>query len=285
MFVSLVFGSSAQEANAPAPPAADPICGFIAGPHFYHETDRVKQGLSVDIFVGQPRANQPVTLRFFVHQKPRNVPVDQLQIEHERFIHVIGVRQDLKEFFHLHPVKVSPGMWEVSHTFAEAGNYKIWTDVKSRGISYSFGHPLLSVVANGANDTKTSTSEERAAKSPYQVTFKHSEPLAAGRTNQLQFLIRDPSGNTVETENYLGAPMHLVIVKDDLSVYLHAHPESRGSADSPIRFTQSFEQEGHYKLFAQFRPTNAKLPEGETVLEEFNVTVGGSVSASNSAAR
>src|SRR5947208_6244323 len=124
---TLIPGASAQETNAPPPPAADPICGFIAGPHVYSETSQIKQGLSVDIFLGQPRVNQPVTLRFFIHQKPRNNPVDQLQIEHEKFIHVLGVREDLKEFFHLHPLKVSPGMWEVSHTFTEPGNYKIWT--------------------------------------------------------------------------------------------------------------------------------------------------------------
>src|SRR6266581_4637926 len=85
---TLILGSSAQETNAPPPPSADPICGFIAGPHIYSEISQIKQGLSVDIFVGQARANQPVTLRFFIHQKPRNTPVDQLQIEHEKFIHV-----------------------------------------------------------------------------------------------------------------------------------------------------------------------------------------------------
>ncbi len=173
-------------------------------------------------------------------------------------------------------------MWEVTHTFAEAGNYKIWTDVKWRGVSYSFGHPLLSVIGNAAGNGKISKPAAGAAKSRYQVTFKHSEPLATDRTNQLQFSIHDPSGNPVETENFLGAPMHLVIVKDDLSVYLHAHPESRGAPSSPIQFTQSFNQEGNYKLFAQFRPKNAKLPEGETILEEFPVTVGGLRPASDS---
>jgi hypothetical protein len=270
----LPFRCAGQVSNGPAPPVADPICGFIAGPHVYSETSQIKQGLSVDIFVGQPRVNQPVTLRFFVHQKPRNMPVDQLQIEHEKFIHVLGVRDDLKEFFHLHPTRVSPGMWEASYTFTHPGNYKIWTDLKSRGVSYSLGHSKLTVLGNSSESNSGTATGDTPKKSDYKVAFTHSGSLITGQTNQLQFVIRDASGSPVEIENYLGTPMHLIIVKDDLSAYLHAHPEPRLRDDAPIRFTQAFSQPGNYKLFAQFRPKIAQLPKDETILEEFVITVG-----------
>src|SRR5205823_5694575 len=203
------FSCAGQFSNNPAPFVGDPICGFIAGPHVYSETSQIKQGLSVDIFVGQPRVNQPVTLRFFVHQKPRNMPVDQLQIEHEKFIHVLGVSDDLKEFFHLHPVRVSPGMWEASYTFAKPGNYKIWTDLKSRGVSYSLGHPKLSVLGNSSESGNGETSVATPKKFDYPVAFTHSSSLITGQTNQLEFVIHDAAGNPVEIENYLGAAMHL----------------------------------------------------------------------------
>jgi hypothetical protein len=274
VLLSLLLQTQAQVSNTPAPaPPVDPICGFITGPHVYSETSQIKNGLSVDIFVGQPRVNQPVTLRFFVHQKPRNMPVDQLQIEHEKFIHVIGVRDDLKEFFHLHPLRVSAGMWEASYTFPKPGNYKIWTDLKSRGVSYSLGQPKLTVLENVSQSTSVSAASETPKNLDYKVAFTHTGSLIAGRTNQFQFVIRDASGNPAEIENYLGTSMHLIIVKDDLSVYLHAHPDPRLRADSPIRFNQAFSQPGNYKLFAQFRPKNAQLPKDETILEEFELTV------------
>ena len=69
--------------------------------------------------------------------------------------------------------------------------------------------------------------------------------------------------------------MHLVIVKDDLSVYLHAHPDHQ-DMDAPqpvISFTQLFAKEGRYKLFAQFRPKGTTLPADDAILAEFYLTV------------
>ncbi|MEY2428069.1 MAG: hypothetical protein QOJ40_954 [Verrucomicrobiota bacterium] len=265
-----VFGSPAQELPPQAAPPQEAICGFIAGPHFYFEEDQVKQGLSVDLFVGQAQTDQPVTLRFFINEKPRGFPVQNLQIEHEKFIHVIGVRDDLREFFHIHPLRVSPGLWEATYTFTHGGNYKIWTDLKYHGTSYSIGHSLLSVTGRIEGENKP---DERAAKSGYEVSFSHPEHLVCQSTNQLLFSIRDASGNLSQTENFLGAPMHLIIVKDDLSVYLHAHPESTGGSAPGIRFSQVFATEGTYKLFAQFRPRDSKLPRDEAILKEFSVNV------------
>ena len=111
--------------------------------------------------------------------------------------------------------------------------------------------------------------------SGFEVSFKHSPAVAVGGSNQLQFLIRDTFGKPVETENFLGSPMHLVIVKDDLSVYLHAHPENMVGGVGPIIFNQSFTKPGAYRLFAQFRPRNTSLPAGEAILVKFQVRVEG----------
>src|SRR4051812_17084058 len=107
-------------------PLNEPICGFQAR-YFYLNADAVKQGLSVDLFVGDLQTHSPVTFRFLVNQKPRSIPVDELQVEHEKLFHVIGVREDLKEFFHIHPTKVDSGLWAVDHVFTNGGNYQIWS--------------------------------------------------------------------------------------------------------------------------------------------------------------
>jgi hypothetical protein len=265
--------SFSQEASAPQVQTTDPVCGFIAGPHFYLEATQVKQGLSVELLPSGARVDQPATLRFLVNLKPRNVPVDKLQIEHEKFMHVLGVRDDLQEFFHLHPVRVSPGVWEVTYTFKHGGNYKLWTDVKYRGTVYSFAQPVLTVSGDFGNQGATPDFAGSAVCSGYRITFNHSAPLVTGATNQLQFSIQDPTGKSPELENYLGTPMHLVILKDDLSVYLHGHPERLGPGSAALRFQQTFTKPGAYKLFAQFRPKEAKLPADETNLAEFRVTV------------
>ena len=275
-----VLNGLAQESVAATPISQDPICGFIAGPHYSCEADQIKQGLSTDLFIGDTQVGKPVRLRFFVNQKPKGFPVDGLQVEHEKFIHVIGVRDDLKQFFHVHPARVSPGMWEVTHTFTEGGNYKLWSDMKYRGIAYTFGHPLLTGSGTIGRTEKNHDFTNFQVVAGYQVTLSHPEPLIAGKTNQLQFVIRDAAGSPIETENFLGASMHLVIVSDDLSVYLHGHPESRSAGDRTIRFNQIFAKPCACKLFAQFRPGNSKLPVDSAILAEFYVNVAASGSAS-----
>jgi hypothetical protein len=264
--------SLAQGTTGGTSAAADPICGFTLGPHFYYEANQVRQGLSVDLIVGEAQTNQPVALRFFVHQKPRNFPLDRLQIEHGKFIHVIGMREDFEGFFHVHPERGSFGMWEVTHTFQQAGRYKIWSDLKYRGISYSFGHPLLGVGGSDRATREAVKLSDSQIVSGFEINFEHPKRLTAEGTNQFQFFIRNGSGKPVETESFLGSPMHLVIVNDDLSVYLHAHPESLGGR-APITFRQPFTKPGVYTLFAQFRPRHTELPAGEAILVRFQARV------------
>jgi hypothetical protein len=268
-----LFPVRAQQAS-PAPPSSDPICGFITGPHFYYEASQVKEGLAVDLLVGNAGAHQPITLRFFVNQKPKGFPVDRLQVEHEKLLHVLGVRDDLSEFFHLHPLKVGPGLWEVTHTFARGGTYKIWSDMKWRGTSYSFGHPLLTVSENPDRNGQPASSPDMAASTAgFSLDLISKGPFIAPGTNQLEFLIRNAAGKTPDLENFLGTPLHLVLIKNDLSVYLHAHPEPRRPGEFVIRFNQVFEKPGAYKLFAQFRPREARLSAGSALLAEHLVTV------------
>jgi hypothetical protein len=263
----------AQTATRPLLPES--ICGFINN-YKYGEAQQVKRGLAVDLFVGDAQVNRPVKLRFYVNLKPADVPVEDLQVEHDRIIHVIGVRDDLGEFFHIHPEKVSPGMWVVAHTFTHGGTYKIWSDVKYHTTSYAFGQPLLTVSGSMGDAQENRAVKDRVVASGYEVTLSHTEPLIVGKTNVLQFAIRDSAGNLVKTERFLGAPMHMVLIKDDLSVYLHAHPED-GHAVAPtdpiVRFRQLFTQPGLYKLFAQFRPKDTKLPSDDAILAQFYLKV------------
>lgn len=271
------------------------LCGFTPRLHFYREAGEVKQGLSVDLLSDQAQAKRPVAMRFFVNLKPGSAPLNNLQLEHEKLMHMIGVRDDLSGFFHIHPTKASPGEWEVNHTFSHGGRYKIWADVKWRGTSYSFGQQVINVSGDPGPSCSSVEAMECVTNSGYTVTLKHSNPLTTGRTNQLEFSVRDQAGNPVATENFLGVSMHLFTIKNDLSVYLHSYPENPlGSpaairfrqilryrrhpgnslpGDTVTRFRQIFPKPGTYKFFVQFRPKNTKLPADEAILAEFYANV------------
>jgi hypothetical protein len=263
---------SNDSAPALSPPANDPVCGYISGPHFFRAAGEVKRGLSVDLLVGETHIGQPLPLRFFVNQKPANIPEDNLLVEHDKFIHVIGVRDDLREFFHIHPLKAAPGLWEVIHTFTQGGNYKIWTDIKRAGVAYTFAQPTI--VISGARDSLPAappTDNDTAQIGAWKLQFFHPDKVTSGSTNQYSFLVTGKDGQPAVLENYLAAKMHLVWIKEGLQTYLHAHPDSAGVGRT--KFTQAFPEPGRYKLFAQFRPERAQLEKDEALLAEFYLTV------------
>jgi len=111
--------------------------------------------------------------------------VDDLQVEHEQTHPYHWREDDLGEFFHIHPIKIEPGLCRCN-TCLPTRNYKIWTDVKYHGTSYAFEHPVLTVTGNIGETAANLEPGDRAVKSGYQITLNHSEPLRAGRTNQLQ---------------------------------------------------------------------------------------------------
>jgi Cu+-exporting ATPase len=261
--------------------AGDPVCGNAAGLRYYSEAVDVKSGPCVDLLNREARAGEPVTLRFFVSEKRSGQPLEKLDVQHQKLLHVIGVREDLNEFFHLHPVKVGPGLWEVHHTFPSAGKYKIWADIACSGATFTLAQPLLTVAGEQKSSTTTARISSRVNVSGFEISISHNEPLIAGIPNALVFTIRDGSGQIIETEDFLGAPMHLVGIGENLVDFRHAHPETAVSSAAGIRFRQVLEEPGKYRLFAQFRPVGARLGPDEALLAEFYVDVISAKAASS----
>ena len=260
------------EPSRPFPPG-EVVCGY-AGSYLAIEAGQVRQGLSVEMLAGDAVVAQPVPLRFRVSQKPQGTPVDDLQVEHEKLMHVLAVREDLGAFVHLHPKRAAPGLWEIIHTFTNAGRYQIWSDIKHRGTVFSFAQPRLVVAGERQIVPRGPVPKLEAEADGYQLVLKPAQsPQVAGQSNSFEVVVRDRLGNQVGTEFFLGALMHLIIVKDDLSTYAHAHAAEHLKSREPVSFQHIFPRPGDYKIFAQFRPQKTKLPPDEALLAEFWVRV------------
>lgn len=273
-----------------------------------HEEREVFDGLSVDFQAKSVPASvaTTTTLSFFVNEKPGDVPVSsyELELEHEKLMHVIGVRSDMNEFFHIHPDPVgSPEVFMVDHIFQEPGRYKMWSEVKQDGTIHAFGHPDLIVEGEGQTSRKQVSFERSALVGEYQVFLQHGI-LLKGIPSSLSFDVHNVLAEDVVLENYLGAQMHLALIKDDLTQFIHTHPEGgheetaadhhvlrsvfplaeAHTEDTPvspavstheesIEFSATFPEAGLYKAFAQFRPAGIELPPDEALVAEFWIEV------------
>jgi hypothetical protein len=92
-------------------------------------TTNVERAFKID-FRSEPgtiQAGQPATLAFTVKDKQGGV-VKDLQIVHEKPMHLLVVSRDLAEFYHIHPEQSADGSYRVEHTFPNGGEYKLYAD-------------------------------------------------------------------------------------------------------------------------------------------------------------
>lgn len=269
----------------------------------YHEEGEVKAGLAVNLNVTPAplAAGSLARLDFFLNEKPNNIPVNAglLELDHEKPMHVVGVRDDLREFFHEHPAPTaSPGILSFDYIFNKPGDYKVWSQVKKDGATHILGHPIFTVSGDGEKSKKEIFFGKNRIVGNYQVSLKNEKIYSGGETD-LELSIHDIFGKEVELDNYLGAKMHVVIIKEDLSRFIHTHPEddnrqsyldyklfneasAHGGVDDEaatighkdtFNFHATFNETGNYKIFAQFRPMGIGLAEDKAMLAEFWIEV------------
>lgn len=270
----------------------------------YREEAKIQEGLAVNLNAAPLPIHTGSTTRlnFFVNEKPSGAAVDinTLEIEHEKLMHVVGVRNDMEEFFHIHPEPyATSSVFSIEHLFAKPGQYKLWSQVKKDGVIQTFGHPELTVESEEARLEKKIWFGRNIITGDYQVSLKLDEPVPKGRERDLSFDIHTLTGEEVEVENYLGAAIHLAVIKDDWSQFLHTHPEEMGdhhgglhflpealahgpagtedghtdSGDETINFHITFPEAGLYRAFAQFRPNGISLPPDEALTASFWIQV------------
>jgi hypothetical protein len=171
-------------------------------------------------------------------------PVSDLEINHEKLMHLIVVDTDLQVYKHLHPESTNPGVFKVKHGL-EDGEYKFFIDIKPKELSYTV-QPINFIIGSPDEGHHHGLQvDEQFVKEVdgHLVTLKPSS-LKVNEDIQLKF---DLNGET--PEQYLGALGHVVILDDEADEYLHVHPHE---GNEPI-FETKFTEPGIYKIWAEFK--------------------------------
>ncbi|MED1470421.1 hypothetical protein [Bacillus salipaludis] len=172
-------------------------------------------------------------------------PVNDLEVNHEKLMHLIVVNDHLDQYYHIHPKKVGPGKFVIPYPLAE-GNYIAFIDVKPKNLNYKV-EPVPFKVGN------TVSSHTHPSLVPDQTFVKtidgekvemNVSSFVAGTPVTLVFQLDDS-----KLEQYLGAAGHVVILNEDANQYLHVHPKDE---QRPVFETQ-FDHPGTYKIWAEFK--------------------------------
>lgn len=172
-------------------------------------------------------------------------PVDDLEVNHEKLLHLIVVNDQLDQYYHLHPERVGAGQFEIAYELKD-GAYKAFIDIKPKKLNY---HVKPTAFTIGLSEETHRQNHLKADE-----TFKK---IVDGRTAEMvvsSFEARKPVTldfklDESTLEPYLGAAGHVVILDEEANQYLHVHPHNE---NEPIFETQ-FDKPGTYKIWAEFK--------------------------------
>ena len=223
----------------------------------------------------KPRANVATQLAIVVTGQPAGEVIDEFDLVHEKPMHLIIVRDDLSYFDHLH-LEPQHGVFNTSYSFPNAGDYKLWVDVKPKGgrqfltafQTHVEGQPLHERIPLMADNQFTRI----VMDGQYRVSLVLPSEPSNHHGSNLTFNITDTNGKPItDLQPMLGAKAHCIIISQDLRDFLHVHPTEevhaswRGGPDAT--FHAQFPKAGLYKIWVQFQH------HGKTITADFVVQI------------
>ncbi|HEY0429241.1 MAG TPA: cupredoxin domain-containing protein [Pyrinomonadaceae bacterium] len=220
------------------------------------------------------RAGEKTKL-IFTLKSDKDEIIKDLQIVHEKPMHLLIVSDDLEEFSHEHPELQPDGSYAANFAFPNGGGYRLFLDFTPFGAEQVVKD--FPVAVSGApRAQKELKADEVFEKTIGDLRFvmKPSADLIANRDLMLEYQVFDAKTDAPVTdlENYLGAKAHFVVISEDLEEFVHAHPMSDENVKSEEHTHEqsdgkmngmegmsivsahiSFPKPAIYKVWAQFK--------------------------------
>jgi hypothetical protein len=272
----------------PAAPAADAATAYMCPMHpdVMSATPGKCPRCNMDLVPGNPLAlpdfnlhvettpralkpGVPITWRFTVHHPVSGEKARDFIVTHEKLFHLFVISRDLEEFAHIHPERHADGSFTIEHTLPKAGHYKLFADfLPSGGGTQITGIPFATA---GVDEDIVAA---RAKLSPDAVLSKTIDgvkvdilneraTILGGEEVDLVFRFTDAKTDApiADLERYLGAFGHLVILSEDMTEYVHAHPreETQPDPSAPQRggpevlYDALLPKPGRYRAWLQFQ--------------------------------
>jgi hypothetical protein len=193
-----------------------------------------------------------ITLKITNNDKP----INDFEINHEKYLHLIIVSKDLSYFNHVHPEYKGEGVFEIENKFPAGGEYRMVADFKPVNGSSMSKMEWVKVEGEAAQPKVVSvdSSLERIIDGK-KVTLEFEPQLEVGVESTLKFTLTDErTGQPIsDLEPYLGSIGHVVVFSEDGERYLHVHAlENQGSGPEAL-FETNFSESGIYKIWGQFQ--------------------------------
>jgi len=204
-------------------------------------------------------------------------PVTDLDVVHERVLHVFIIGEDLRTAQHIHPEDFEDGLrWQeqgqynVFATFPHPGRYLIFGQYTREGVTYRV-QQIATADGNGTPMAFVPDYSRTQEASGYTITLDMPEELVTNELTRFSFRIEKDGQPVTTLEPRLGADAHLFLVNTALNITDHAHPYIPGHGthigSMPQRyrgptlpFEETFPEAGTYALYLEFQHEGVAVP-------------------------
>lgn len=167
-------------------------------------------------------------------------------VSHTKEMHLITVRDDLRQFNHLHPERNADGVWRIAFLPPAGGTYWRFADfVDAEENSYTIRFDRKYPGDLGEYGLRKNFERVKTVDG-YRFEV---EPELSGDEVTFTYKISDMQGQPAELEEYLGATGHSVLLSPP-GDFIHTHPSEETA--TPM-FATSLPSDDFYRVFTQFR--------------------------------
>ncbi len=228
----------------------------------------------VSKFRGEHAAGSSVTLTIRQFQLDGKTSILNYDVDMQKFMHLVVVRDDFATFAHLHPVfDTRTGVFWQPFTKEPNHRYYVYADTMPRGIGQQvFRFTLESDGPVAASRPVWRPSTAMARVGPYTVTLSRTT-LPANRAKNVNVTVLEGAQPARDLGTYLGAAAHAVFIDTSTLAYAHVHLMLRephpantgigmdmGDAAGPFMHMRVPPlPAGTYKLWIQLGDANGKL--------------------------
>lgn len=177
--------------------------------------------------------------------KDNNNNVPELEVSHEKLMHLVVVSSDLKAYHHLHPEEKDNGVYSHQIDLPD-NNYEVIVDIKPKNLNYSVEPIELQVGESPKelHDNNLVADTDFTKVINGQTVELTNQSLEVNKEVTFNFDLKG-----AKPDPYLGALGHVIILDGQGVRLTHVHPVS----DEETVFKTEFDEPGIYKLWAEFK--------------------------------
>lgn len=192
-----------------------------------------------------------VAIKLFDSKRNKNVTDADLEVVHEKKIHMLVFDRSLTQFFHVHP-EFKANSWKVNTDIPTNGKYRVYIEGKQRTSGEFTASNFIQVKEGNAEIAPpNNVTPQKSGKQGESVVTLSGDTFSTTQDSHIRLTFSRTDGQRPKITNYLGAKAHVVITPVDGSELLHVHPMEEGS-DIALGLHTRFKKAGDYRMWIEF---------------------------------